>query len=171
MFEFTIPYEQKPVVTPVADSAADNNDAALPGILIVEDDVNMLDFIATNFRGEVPSYFLCSERNRSFKILEAQPVELILSDVMMPEMDGITLCQKVKNNIDFSHIPVILLTAKGNNDTELQGIESWRRCLCSKAFKWKHITALVKTLETRSKLKKIQPATFGRYWNYYHQYT
>src|SRR5690606_5913753 len=91
----------------------------------------------------------------ALKILESQPVELIVSDVMMPEMDGIELCRKIKNNIDYSHIPVILLTAKGNSDAELEGIESGADAYVVKPFKWKHLTALVKNqLEIRNKLKE-----------------
>lgn len=130
-------------------------ESSLPRILIVEDDVNMLDFISTNIRGEGYNALCAINGKEALKILESQPVELIVSDVMMPEMDGIELCRKIKNNIDYSHIPVILLTAKGNSDAELEGIESGADAYVVKPFKWKHLTALVKNqLEIRNKLKE-----------------
>ncbi|MFT3902189.1 MAG: two-component regulator propeller domain-containing protein [Niabella sp.] len=155
VFTLTIPYEQRPSVALLEANSEDNADAALPGILIVEDDLNMLDFIATNLKGEGYHTFCAVNGAEALKILEVQQIELVLSDVMMPEMDGMALCGKIKSSIDFSHIPVILLTAKGNSDAELQGIESGADAYVVKPFKWKHITALVKNLlEIRSKLKE-----------------
>lgn len=155
-FSLTLPYEQNStVVSPSLEGQIENNNATLPGILIVEDDVNMLDFISTNFKGEGYNIYCAVNGVEALKVLEAQPVELVLSDVMMPEMDGMSLCKKIKNSIDYSHIPVILLTAKGNSDAELQGIESGADAYVVKPFKWKHITALVKNLlENRNKLKE-----------------
>lgn len=155
VFTLTIPYEQEPVAALSLGNTDDTMNQGLPGILIVEDDINMLDFIATNFKGEGYHIYCAVNGAEALKILDAQPIELVLSDVMMPEMDGITLCHKIKNNIDFSHVPVILLTAKGNSDTELQGIENGADAYVVKPFKWKHITALVKNLlETRNRLKE-----------------
>lgn len=157
VFTVTIPFEQKPVVAPInnQDHEEAEVESSLPRILIVEDDVNMLDFISTNIRGEGYNALCAINGKEALKILESQPVELIVSDVMMPEMDGIELCRKIKNNIDYSHIPVILLTAKGNSDAELEGIESGADAYVVKPFKWKHLTALVKNqLEIRNKLKE-----------------
>ncbi|WP_346239374.1 hybrid sensor histidine kinase/response regulator transcription factor [Niabella insulamsoli] len=155
IFTLSIPFEPKAANAAPASETEDSEDAARPGILIVEDDLNMLDFIVTNFRGEGYQTFSATNGLEALKVLEAHPVELVISDVMMPEMDGMSLCKKIKNSIHFSHIPVILLTAKGNSDAELQGIESGADAYVVKPFKWKHITALVRNLlETRLRLKE-----------------
>ena len=49
--------------------------------------------------------------------------DLVISDVMMPEIDGITLCNKIKGNINLNHIPVILLTAKVREEDNIEGLE------------------------------------------------
>ena len=89
------------------------------------------------------------------KILEENNVDLIISDVMMPEVDGLELCRQVKTNINFSHIPLILLTAKGNSDSEIAGIENGADSYIIKPFKWKHVSAVMKNLlESRTVLRE-----------------
>ena len=156
IFVLTIPFEPIPATTIIAEESEElPADNTLPQILIVEDDVNMLDFISANFKGEGYQTLCAMNGVEALKILAVQPVELIISDVMMPEMDGMALCKKIKTSIDYSHIPVILLTAKGNSDSELEGIENGADAYVVKPFKWKHIMVLVKNLiETRTKLKE-----------------
>lgn len=54
-------------------------------------------------------------------ILKKEP-DLIISDIMMPEMDGLTLCKKIKQNVTINHIPIILLTAKSREEDNLEGL-------------------------------------------------
>ena len=60
----------------------------------------------------------CNGKEAFTQILKKAP-DLIISDIMMPEMDGMTLCSKVKQNININHIPVILLTAKSREEDNL----------------------------------------------------
>lgn len=91
-------------------------------VLIVEDD----DEIRRYIRSELDTDFRISEctngREGLETILKEKP-DLIISDVMMPEMDGITLCRKMKQNINVNHIPIILLTAKSKAEDQIEGLE------------------------------------------------
>jgi len=65
---------------------------------------------------------------------------------MMPEMDGFELCRAIKTDINYSHIPVILLTAKTNTEAEIEGLENGADAYISKPFKWKQVSLITKNL-------------------------
>ena len=103
----------------ITESNDDQNDDK-PMILIVEDQEDMRRFIA---RELAETYRIREAANgkEAICILKDQPVSLILSDVMMPVMDGFELCNVVKNDVNYSHIPFILLTAQHNLQSRLKG--------------------------------------------------
>ncbi len=126
-----------------------------PLILVAEDDRSMINFILKSLQAE--GYKTIGTRNgkQALKILEEHHVDLIVSDVMMPETDGLELCRTVKSDINFSHIPFILLTAKANSEAEIQGFENGADAFIVKPFKWKHVSVVVKNLlDSRVKLKE-----------------
>lgn len=125
-----------------------------PVILVVEDDASLLDFIAKNLDAEHYKSKRASNGAEAVHVLETTSVDLIISDVMMPEMDGFEFCRLVKADVNYSHIPLILLTAKSNSDAEIAGIENGADAYMIKPFKWKHVTVIIKNLlESRVRLK------------------
>ncbi len=91
-------------------------------ILLVEDNADFRDFVS----GQLSDSFtvLTAEDGRSaLKVLAKEDVDLIISDIMMEGMDGLELCKAVKSNINTSHIPFILLTAKALAEDEVLGLE------------------------------------------------
>src|SRR5690606_28872365 len=121
----------------------------------------LLDFIAKSLYVEGYKAIRANNGAEALDLLEKEVVDLIISDVMMPEVDGLALCKSVKSNIDHSHIPVVLLTARGNSEAEIEGIENGADSYIIKPFKWKHVAAVIKNLiESRSMLKDkfaVQP--------------
>ena len=93
-----------------------------PAILIVEDNTDARLFLQRSLEDE---YHLLTASNGSvaLTLLAKQSVDLIVSDVMMPVMDGIELVRKVRQNIRYSHIPVILLTAKSGEEDIIAGLQ------------------------------------------------
>lgn len=83
----------------------------LPSILLVEDNVEVRTFIKSIFSNKYNIYE-AENGEKALSIAKSQSIELIISDIMMPVMDGIELCKNIKTNIKTSHIPVILLTAR-----------------------------------------------------------
>lgn len=91
-------------------------------ILIVEDNDELRNYLSQTLSEE---YFVqvCSNGKEALTIIPEYKPELVISDIMMPEMRGDELCQAIKNNIETSHIPVILLTALNNEKDILSGLQ------------------------------------------------
>ena len=125
-----------------------------PLILIVEDNPDVVQYIS-NFLEK--DYRLISAENGSIglkKALDNYP-DLIISDVMMPEMDGFELCKKLKTDERLSHIPVILLTAKADLDSKINGLKFGADDYVIKPFEAREIQVRVKNLiEQRNKLRE-----------------
>lgn len=149
-FMLILPMEEQTAPAPV-DRVFDEQQ---PTIMVVEDDPALLDFISKTLWAQQFNVLTATNGVEALAVLEQHAPDLILSDVMMPEMDGIAFCHTVKNNINYSHIPLVLLTARGNSESEIAGIESGADSYIIKPFKWKHLMVVVKNLlESRAKLK------------------
>jgi signal transduction histidine kinase/ligand-binding sensor domain-containing protein/DNA-binding response OmpR family regulator len=98
----------------------ENNE--LPHLLIVEDDHDMNDFIATGLDGDFNVSTCFNGREGLDQARKLLP-DLIVSDIMMPEMDGFDLCKHLRKDINTSHIPVVFLTAKTMKDDEIKGLK------------------------------------------------
>src|SRR5690606_15639748 len=125
-----------------------------PTILIVDDNEDILEFLSDDL-GE--QYHILSALNgvQALKILSEEVVHLVISDVMMPEMDGFELCRKIKSNFELSHIPMILLTAKNTLQSKIQGLNEGADAYIEKPFSPEHLAAQVSSLLTnRNKLKE-----------------
>lgn len=91
-------------------------------ILVVEDESEIRHYIGDELSSE---YRIkeCKNGKEALEYILKEKPDLIISDVMMPEMDGITLTRKVKQNININHIPIILLTAKTKTEDRIEGLE------------------------------------------------
>lgn len=123
-------------------------------ILIVEDNAELLTFLRETF---ARSYCVFTATNgvEALKITSEHPVDIVVSDVMMPEMDGIELCNRLKNDLSTSHIPVILLTAKNDEQSTMRGFQSGAEAYVTKPFDPNILELRVKNiLRARSKFIK-----------------
>ncbi len=124
----------------------------LQTILIVEDEPEihlLLNELLSN------KYRIVTAGNgiEALKLLRNEVPDLILSDVMMPRMDGIELCKIVKNDKDLCHIPIILLTAKSAVEHRIEGIESGANSYIPKPFHPKHLEVRIeKLLEEKERI-------------------
>ena len=82
--------------------------------LIVDDEPDILELLQYNLVKEGFEVRTADNGKRALEVARAFQPNLILLDIMMPVMDGIELCKKMKNDIQYSHIPIILLTAKNS---------------------------------------------------------
>lgn len=102
-------------------------------ILIAEDDDEIRHYICKELAAD---FHLAESRNgkEAWEILFKFMPHLVISDVMMPQMDGLTLCRKIKQNINLNHIPVVLLTAKIREEDNLKGLENGADAYLTKPF-------------------------------------
>ena len=107
--------------------------ADAPLILLVEDNEEVLQYIHSIFNN---SYRIETATNGKEGLVKAKQLnpDLIISDIMMPEMDGMMMCEKVKSNIKTSHIPVILLTARSAQTFKNEGLQSGADGYVTKPF-------------------------------------
>ncbi len=125
----------------------------LPSLLVVEDNEELNQFVVNYFQ---ENFSVISAINgvQAIKILENFSPDLIISDIVMPELDGLELCQYIKTNTLFSHIPIILLTAKTDIKYKIEGLEYGADAYFEKPFSVEHLEAqVINLLESREKLK------------------
>lgn len=122
-------------------------------VLVVEDEDEIRDYIGV----ELSPYFKILEASNGKKALELTLIEvpdLIISDIMMPEMDGVMLVRKIKQNININHIPVILLTAKATPENKIEGLDIGADAYISKPFNTELLkSTIVNLIENRERLK------------------
>ena len=106
---------------------------SLHRVLLVDDDMEIGHYIST----ELSRYYkftICSNGKEGLRELLTNDYDAVVSDVMMPEMDGFTMLRMIKTNINISHIPVIMLTSKADVGNRLEGLERGADAFLAKPF-------------------------------------
>ena len=128
-----------------AEEPADNPEAKPFHIMIVEDTPDLREFLVKNFED---IYDVLSAKNgaEALAILEKQACDLIISDALMPEMDGFDLLMKVRNDEMLCHIPFILLSVIDSVDSKIKGLEYGADVYIEKPFSLSYVKATVESL-------------------------
>lgn len=125
-----------------------------PTILLVDDNEEIIEFLAGELCGQY-NVLKASNGKEALTIIGQEPVQLIVSDVMMPEMDGFALCSIIKSNFDYSHIPVILLTAKNSLQSKIEGLKLGADAYIEKPFSPEHLQVqIANLLSNRVKIRE-----------------
>ncbi len=120
-------------------------DTQPPLLLIVEDNPDVRNYISDIMRKEYKIVEAVNGEEGLSKSFELMP-EIIISDVMMPKMDGFQLCNRIKSDSRTSHIPIILLTAKATLNDKVEGFESGADSYIMKPFDAAELRARIKNL-------------------------
>ena len=117
-------------------------------VLLVEDDLEMMDFVRLSLKDKYN--FITAENGEIGlnKLYDHTP-DLIVSDIMMPGRNGISLCQEVKDNPKTNHIPVILLASNSKSERRIEGIKSGADDYIAKPFEVKYLEARIDNLLNR----------------------
>ncbi len=159
-FTVTLPLSPSNLNAETEGQAANNTTSQLvfnpskPKILIVEDDSEISEFIRTEL---APHYQVAAAENGHDGFVKAESImpDLVITDLMMPIMNGIELCKRMKNHELLSHIPVIILTAKTSDHAELKGLSSGADDFISKPFQINILLRRIDNLvQSRKKLRE-----------------
>ena len=118
-------------------------------ILIVEDNKEISAYLSDHFSNY--NTVVAENGRTGYEIAREVMPDIIISDIMMPEMDGLEFCGKIKQDVLTSHIPVILLTAKSAVEQKIEGLETGADAYVEKPFDSGYITVLVKNLLVQRK--------------------
>ena len=120
-------------------------------LLIVEDEEEIRAYLKSELSSEY-KIETCSNGREAYDMILRDTPDLVLSDIMMPEMDGLTLCRKLKQNTNVNHIPVILLTAKTKPEDTLEGMGIGADAYIVKPF---HLELLRSTIDNLIANRKL----------------
>lgn len=164
-FVMALPVEHEPSVAveqkeqiPDGESARKEEPASATGqyrytILVVEDSREMQEFVVKQFSAEY-RVLTAMDGVGALKVLEEHTVHLVISDIMMPQMDGLELCEHLKSELDYSHIPIILLTAKTTLQAKIEGMKLGADAYIEKPFSVEYLKVCVTNLlSNREKLR------------------
>ena len=123
----------------------------LANILLVEDEKSIVTLIKYNLEKEGFKVF-CSETGEdALKIIKEKTPDLVILDWMLPDTSGIDVCRQIKIDKKFKNIPVLILTAKGEPDDKIKGLEVGADDYVTKPFNNKELLIRIKSLIKRSK--------------------
>lgn len=158
-FVLSIPGERMPVSVHEAidrtahETPSDNEEKQR--ILIIDDNEDLRKMIAEMLRGDY-DVFQAADGKEGVDILEKEAIDIVLSDVMMPEMDGYEFCEFLKSDRRYCNIPIILLTAKTAVKDKIKGLKFGADDYIEKPFSQDLLTIKVKSvLDNRKKIKEF----------------
>ena len=146
--------EKKPIdaeETTITDTPTENH----PIVLVVEDNADIREYIRSSFT-DIYEVITAKDGKEGWELAQARIPNIIVSDIMMPVMDGIELCKRIKEDMRTSHIPVILLTAKDSLQDKEEGYASGADSYLTKPFSAKLLHSRINNLlETRKKIASL----------------
>ena len=122
------PVEETAEITPVISKPGERMT-----VVIAEDDDEIREYLTTELNQDYEVHATANGRDALAEVYRVKP-DIVLSDVMMPEMDGHTLCTRLKGNPSTNHIPVILLTARSSDEDHLEGLDTGADAYIVKPF-------------------------------------
>ncbi|WP_300224958.1 two-component regulator propeller domain-containing protein [uncultured Bacteroides sp.] len=122
-------------------------------ILIVDDEKEIQELLKEELSDEYKISLASNGRDAYEQILTSH-IDIVVSDVMMDEMDGLTLCKKIKQNVNTNHLPVILLTAKSKPEEQVEGIEHGADAYIVKPFNTEVLRSTISNLLNNRRILK-----------------
>lgn len=123
-------------------------------ILIIDDNEDILEFLSV-ILSDAYTLHLAADGEIAQNILDKEIIHLIISDIMMPGIDGFELCKRIKSNVEYCHIPIILLTSKNTYKAHIEGLEVGADAYIQKPFSTELLQIqIANLLKNRRKIKE-----------------
>jgi DNA-binding response OmpR family regulator len=122
----------------------------MPKVLVIEDDEALLNNLATNLRSEGFNVTTAVDGQAGLEKIRAEAPDLIILDIMLPKLDGLTICRMVRHDSSIAHIPIIMITARGTEIDKIVGLESGADDYVVKPFGLGEMLARVRAVMRRS---------------------
>lgn len=114
-------------------------------LLIVDDNKELAKFLSDKLKEDYRTY-TASDGAEALDMLQEHTIDLVVSDIMMPNIDGYELCRRIKQDVATCHIPVILLTAKTMKENKIEGLENGADAYIDKPFSMDYLKSWIKSL-------------------------
>ncbi|MDZ7717742.1 MAG: response regulator transcription factor [Balneolaceae bacterium] len=129
-------------------------------ILVVDDEQDLLDLIEYNLRQEGYDVIKADNGKDGIQMAKEHMPDLVLLDIMMPQMDGIEVCDRMREDSTLSHIPIIFLTARSDEKTEIEGLNKGADDFITKPISTTKLVSRIKAVlrrfdETEEKVQKL----------------
>ena len=133
----------------------------LANVLLVEDEKSIITLIKYNLEKEGFKVFCAETGEEALKIIKEKTLDVVILDWMLPDFSGIEVCRQIKKDKKLKNIPVLILTAKGEPDDKIKGLEVGADDYVTKPFNNKELLLRIKSLIKRSKPSLLEEtATF-----------
>jgi signal transduction histidine kinase/DNA-binding response OmpR family regulator len=144
-------------------------------VLVVDDDTEVAHYLQTLLSPHF-QVFVCFNADSAFKTVKERLPDLVLSDVVMPGASGYELCKQIKENLQSSHIPVIMLTAKATVENQIEGLDTGADAYVTKPFAPAYLLSLIRSqlasrehvreaLNRNTKVEKIEKSLLSAHDN------
>lgn len=132
-----------------------NFDTSPYSVLVVDDNPDLTDFLKKSLGEYFKRVIIASDGVEALQLTRSHVPDIIVSDVMMPRMNGYELCKNIKEDITISHIPIVLLTARDDKQSQLSGYKNGADAYLTKPFEVEMLMEIIRNrLKNRESIKK-----------------
>ena len=134
----------------------------LPNILIVEDEPSQLELLSYNLDAEGYNVFRAETGEEALLLLKEYHIDIVILDWMLPDVSGLEVCRQIRHNKDTANLPIIMLTARGEEDDKVRGLNIGANDFVVKPYSIKELIARIRTnLRARHGLETPELLTYA----------
>ena len=127
----------------IPEQQEENKTAPSHTLLIVDDNKDLTDYLATALKDRFKTIWVAADGEEALRLCRKKRPHIVVSDIQMPRMNGYELCKQIKEDLEISHIPVILLTARNDEESQLYGYKNGADAYITKPFEVSMLYAIV----------------------------